>query len=190
MMNSRYLFFVFLILIAFSKEVLVFNEEVLILFCFSVFIYLIINYGGDMIASELDSRNKKIKEEFDLYKNLKATTLHHLVSYHKKQKLLNLELKTVLEFSKNEINNIERYYEDLLGSSIILNFEERLKRLVVFENKQNAKFQKEVVSKIMGILEDVYSCELYTNLNRSILEDCVKVLRNPNIIKNIDRLVK
>jgi F0F1-type ATP synthase membrane subunit b/b' len=66
MMSSRYLFFCFLILIAFSKEVLVFNEEVLILFCFSVFIYLIINYGGDMIASELDSRNKKIKEELDL----------------------------------------------------------------------------------------------------------------------------
>ena len=69
-MSSKYLYGVLLVLIALSKEFLVFNEEVLVLLAFSIFIYLLVNYAGEMIASELDSRKIKIKEEFDLYKNL------------------------------------------------------------------------------------------------------------------------
>jgi F0F1-type ATP synthase membrane subunit b/b' len=178
MMRSRYLFFCFLILIAFSKEVLVFNEEVLILFCFSVFIYLIINYGGDMIASELDSRNKKIKEELDLYKNLKATTLHHLVSYHQKQKLVNFELKQILDFSKNEVKPIEQHYENFVDSLVILNFEERLKRVVVSENKVDAAFQKQVFVDLRAYLINSYSVETNIKKRREISKNCIKQLQS------------
>ena len=178
MMSSRYLFFCFLILIAFSKEVLVFNEEVLILFCFSVFIYLIINYGGDMIASELDSRNKKIKEELDLYKNLKATTLNHLVSYHQKQKLVNFELKQILDFSKNEIKPIELHYENFVDSIVTLNFEERLKRVVVSENKIDAAFQKQVFVDLRAYLINSYSVESNTKKRREISKNCIKQLQS------------
>ena len=69
-MSSRYLYIILLALVALSKEFLVFNEEVLVLLAFAIFIYLLVNYGGEMIASELDARKEKIKEEFDLYKNL------------------------------------------------------------------------------------------------------------------------
>ena len=54
-MSSKYLYGVLLVLIAFSKEFLVFNEEVLVLLAFSIFIYLLVNYGGEMIADELDA---------------------------------------------------------------------------------------------------------------------------------------
>ena len=63
-MSSKYLYGVLLVLIALSKEFLVFNEEVLVLLAFSIFIYLLVNYAGEMIASELDSRKIKIKECF------------------------------------------------------------------------------------------------------------------------------
>ena len=53
-MSSKYLYGVLLVLIALSKEFLVFNEEVLVLLAFSIFIYLLVNYGGEMIAGELD----------------------------------------------------------------------------------------------------------------------------------------
>jgi F0F1-type ATP synthase membrane subunit b/b' len=178
MMSSRYLFFCFLILIAFSKEVLVFNEEVLILFCFSIFIYLIINYGGDMIASELDSRNKKIKEELDLYKNLKATTLHHLIGYHQKQKLVNFELKQVLGFSKNEVKPIELHYENSINSLVTLNFEERLKRAVISENKVDAAFQKQVFVDLRVYLINSYSVEMNTKKRVEISKNCIKQLQS------------
>ena len=113
-MSSKYLYGVLLVLIALSKEFLVFNEEVLVLLAFSIFIYLLVNYGGEMIAGELDSRKEKIKEEFDLYKNLQEKTFTHLISYHQKQKLLSSEIKEVFEISKAEIANIEKFYENSL----------------------------------------------------------------------------
>ena len=102
-MSSRYLYIILLALVALSKEFLVFNEEVLVLLAFAIFIYLLVNYGGEMIASELDARKEKIKEEFDLYKNLQEKTFTHLISYHQKQKLLNSEIKEIFEISKAEI---------------------------------------------------------------------------------------
>ena len=108
-MSSKYLYIVLLGLVALSKEFLVFNEEVLVLLAFAIFVYLLVNYGGEMIAAELDSRKEKIKEEFDLYKNLQEKTFTHLINYHKKQKLLSSEIKEIFEISKSEIANIERY---------------------------------------------------------------------------------
>ena len=78
-MSSKYLYIVLLGLVALSKEFLVFNEEVLVLLAFAIFVYLLVNYGGEMIAAELDSRKEKIKEEFDLYKNLQEKTFTHLI---------------------------------------------------------------------------------------------------------------
>ena len=66
-MSSKYLYVVLLMLIALSKEFLVFNEEVLVLLAFSIFIYLLVNYACEMISSELYARKIKIKEDFDLY---------------------------------------------------------------------------------------------------------------------------
>lgn len=79
-MSSKYLYVVLVGLVALSKEFLVFNEEVLVLLAFGIFICLLVNYGGGMIAGELDSRKEKIKEEFDLYKNLQEKTFAHLIS--------------------------------------------------------------------------------------------------------------
>jgi len=75
-MSSKYLYVVLLGLIAFSKEFLVFNEEVLVLLAFVIFIYLIVTYGGEVIGGELDLRKEKIKEEFDLYKNLQEKNFY------------------------------------------------------------------------------------------------------------------
>ena len=118
-MSSKYLYIILLGLVALSKEFLVFNEEVLVLLAFGIFIYLMVNYGGEMIAGELDSRKEKIKEEFDLYKNLQEKTFTHLISYHKKQQSLSTEIKEVFDISKSEINNIEKYYENLFQNFLV-----------------------------------------------------------------------
>ena len=44
---------ILLALVMLSKEFLVFNEEVLVLLAFGIFIYLLVNYGGEMIAGEI-----------------------------------------------------------------------------------------------------------------------------------------
>ena len=60
-MNSKYLLFVLLsILIVLSKEILVFNEEILVLFAFGIFIFLVYNFAGSLISLELNARGVKI----------------------------------------------------------------------------------------------------------------------------------
>lgn len=158
-MSSKYLYIILLGLVALSKEFLVFNEEVLVLLAFGIFIYLMVNYGGEMIAGELDSRKEKIKEEFDLYKNLQEKTFTHLISYHKKQQSLSTEIKEVFDISKSEINNIEKYYENLFQNFLVSNFEERLKRVSINENKTNSALQKEIFVDLRAHLMDSYSIE-------------------------------
>ena len=141
-MSSKYLYGVLLVLVALSKEFLVFNEEVLVLLAFAIFIYLLVNYGGEMIAGELDSRKEKIKEEFDLYKNLQEKTFTHLISYHQKQKLLSSEIKEVFEIRNQKLlilKNIMRIHYKIY---LYLNFEERLKRVSTNENKTNSRSSK------------------------------------------------
>ena len=179
-MSSRYLYIILLALVALSKEFLVFNEEVLVLLAFAIFIYLLVNYGGEMIASELDARKEKIKEEFDLYKNLQEKTFTHLISYHQKQKLLNSEIKEIFEISRAEISNIEKYYENSLQNFLVTNLEERLKRVATNENKNNAALQKEIFVDLRAYLMDSYSIEgnKMSKANRKqLLKNCVEQLK-------------
>jgi len=179
-MSSRYLYVALLGLVALSKEFLVFNEEVLVLLAFAIFIYLLVNYGGEMIAAELDSRKDKIKEEFNLYKNLQEKTFTHLISYHQKQKLLSSEIKEIFETSKSEIVNIEKYYENLLQNSLISNFEERLKRVSNNENKTNSALQKEIFSDLRTYLMESYSVEggkMSKKNRKQLLKNCVEQLK-------------
>tara|TARA_B110000305_G_C19361470_1_gene599690 strand:+ start:555 stop:1103 length:549 start_codon:yes stop_codon:yes gene_type:complete len=179
-MSSKYLYIILLGLVALSKEFLVFNEEVLVLLAFGIFIYLMVNYGGEMIAGELDSRKEKIKEEFDLYKNLQEKTFTHLISYHKKQQSLSTEIKEVFDISKSEINNIEKYYENLFQNFLVLNFEERLKRVSINENKTNSALQKEIFVDLRAHLMDSYSIEngkMSKKNRKQLLKDCVEQLK-------------
>lgn len=179
-MKSTYFYGALLLLVCFSKEFLVFNEEVLVLLSFAIFIFLLINYGGEMIASELDSRKQKIKEEFDLYKNLQEKTFIHLIAYHKKQKLLSFEIKEIFEISKSEIFNIEKYYENSLQNHLVFNFEERLKRVVTNENKTNLALQKEIFLELKSYLMNFYSVEsgmMTKKSKKQLFKSCVDQLK-------------
>jgi len=179
-MSLKYLYVVLLMLIALSKEFLVFNEEVLVLLAFSIFIYLLVNYAGEMISSELDARKIKIKEEFDLYKNLQEKTFTHLISYHQKQKLLSSEIKEVFETSKAEITNIEKFYENSLQNHLVSNFEDRLKRVSGNENKTNVVLQKEIFTDLRAYLMDSYSVEsnkMSKKNRKQLLKNCVEQLK-------------
>jgi len=180
-MSSKYLYVVLLGLVILSKEFLVFNEEVLVLFAFILFIYLFVVYGGEIIAGELDLRKEKIKEEFDLYKSLQEKTFMHLVSYYKKQRLLSLEIKEIFDISKVEILNIEKYYQSSLENLLILSFEERLKRVSINEKKTNAVLQNEIFVNLQFYLIKCYSIEgnKMSSTNRKLLlRSCVKQLKD------------
>lgn len=148
-MFYSYINLVLFCIILISKEILIFNEEVLVLFAFCFFVYLLTNYAGNLVVDELDNRSMKIKEEFDLYKNLQKKTLLYLVKFHKKQNLLSQELKEILSFSKYEILILEKSYPLSLRKQIIMLTDDQLKRILANESRFSFLAQKHVFSRLV-----------------------------------------
>jgi len=148
---------VLLVLIVFSKEILVFNEEVLVLFSFGIFSFLTYNFAGTMISSELDSRALKIKEEFVYYKDMQEKTLSHLISYHNKQKLLCDEVKSIFSTLKKDIDLILFNNSKLFLKSFTSIIEDKLKKIIANELKFNVLLQSKINNELYVYLLSKYS---------------------------------
>ena len=152
-MNSKnILFLLLLILIVLSKEILVFNEEILVLFAFGIFMFLVYNFAGNLISVELDARSIKIEEEFNFYKNMQQKTLNHLVSYHKKQVQLSEEVKSIFLMTKNDIKVVISNYSQLFSKFLINGIDDKLKKIVSMEFKFNSLLQEKVSSELHSFL--------------------------------------
>jgi len=157
-MNSKKLLLsVLLILIVLSKEILVFNEEILVLFSSGIFIFLTYNFAGSMIALELDARANKIQEEFNYYRDMQEKTLIHLISYHNKQKLLSEEIKAIFLITKKDIDLILSSYSKLFLKSLINTIEDKLKKVVANESKFNSMLQEKINAELYAYLITKYS---------------------------------
>ena len=152
-MNFKYLlFFLLSALIVLSKEILVFNEEILVLFAFGIFIFLVYNFAGSLISIELDSRSVKIEEEFSFYKQMQQKTLNHLISYHKKQILLSEEVKSIFSITKNDINVVTSNCSQLFLKFLINGIDDKLRKIVSIEVKFNSLLQDRIGSELYSFL--------------------------------------
>jgi len=152
MTYKKFEFFLLLTLIVFSKEILVFNEEILVLLSFIVFSFLFYNFTRDTICIELNLRSNKIKEEFDFYEETRKKTLIHIISYYSKQKLLSHKIKYIS-------TSIEENIKFILFNSFILhtkllnsNINDKLLRLILNESKVILLIQKKINSQLFIFL--------------------------------------
>lgn len=139
-----------LILIIFicAKEVLVFNEEILIVIAFSIFIYFVSNYAGSMIVDDLDDKAKIIQNKFDVYKNIEEKTIIHLLNYHKKREILSEKIKIIAKIKKLRMSIIRQYYKTNLNKQTFLQIEDTLNRFILNEYTNNSVFQEKFVLKL------------------------------------------
>jgi len=165
-----------LFLISLSKEILVFNEEILVLFSFGIFIFLVYNFGSTMISSELDSRAVKIQEEFNYYKNMQEKTLTHLVSYHKKQKLLSEEIKTIFVVIKKDISLIILTYSQLFIKSLNNAIEDKLKKIIASQSKFDSLLQIKISNELYMFLISKYSSSKDKKISQMFLTNSINKL--------------
>jgi len=168
------LFFV----IVLSKEILVFNEEILVLFAFGIFIFLVYNFGSSLISTELDSRSIKIKEEFDFYRNMQEKTLSNLIIYHNKQKLLSEEIKSIFSTIKKDIDLIIHIHSQLFVKSILYTIEEKLKKILTNESKFNSLLQEKISSELYSFLISKYSLSVDNKSSSLFLDKSIGFLSN------------
>lgn len=171
---------ILLVFIFISKEFIVFNEEVLVLVSFFIFIFLIINYAKSSINESLNSKLEEIKNEFDFYKNLQKQTVSYLINYHKKQTLLVGNIKKILLFSKEELNFIENCYSILWRNKVKLNFEDKLKKLVNCESQKNIFIQSFYLSNLNNFFITKYNILLkFAVFNKKVRKNIIlKSLEN------------
>jgi len=167
-----------LFLIALSKEILVFNEEILVLFSFGIFIFLVYNFGSTLISLELDSRAVKIQEEFNYYKSIQEKTLNHLISYHKKQKLLSDEIKSILSITTKDISLILSTYSQLFVRSFNNIIEEKLRKIIATESKFNALLQTKISNELHVFLISKYSSSKDKKSSLKLLSNSINYLTN------------
>jgi len=149
-------FFIFLILFVFSKEVIVFNEEVLILFSFSIFIYLVYNLLSNSISLELDNRSSKIQQEFTQYREVQKSTLSYLISYHDKQTRLLADIETIFNLTKVNVELIIRSYSELFIKNLYNLVEDKLKRVLINELKYKSLLQTKINNEL-----NIFLCSGY-----------------------------
>lgn len=176
-MNFKYsLFFLLSILIILSKEILVFNEEILVLFAFGIFIFLVYNFAGSLISAELDSRSVKIEEEFGFYKDIQQKTLTHLISYHKKQVLLSEEVKSIFLMTKNDIKIIISNYSQLFLKFLNNSIDDKLKKIASVELKFNSLLQEKISFELYSSLILKYSNNSNKKLSTILLTNSIQSL--------------
>ena len=126
-----------------SREILVYNEELLVAISFFVFVGFAYVNLSDVFAASLDDRAKQIQKEFDYYFALNEEVLELLISYHGKRKSLAKELKNISTFSQQEIRNILNKYQHALENNISLQLEQKLKTIYMKEQSINQFIQEE-----------------------------------------------
>lgn len=93
---------IFLLIITLtSKEILIFNEEIIIAFCFFLFVYVLTTSLGETIATELNERASKIRNEIESFYNVRTDTIINLINFHKMRKSLTNEIETLINFVEN-----------------------------------------------------------------------------------------
>jgi len=137
-----------LVIIVFSKEILVFNEEVLIVLAFSIFIYLVLNGASSMIAEELDEKAQSIQNKFNVYNDIQEKTIVYLCDYYTKREFLSTKIQKIETIQKARVSTIERYVKINCQKLVVSHIEDILTRFVLNEYISKNAFQQRFISKL------------------------------------------
>ena len=142
-----------LFVIACSKELFVFNEEVLILFTFTIFIYLVSTKAGSLIAQDLDTNILDIKNKFLTYKNLKEKSILYAINLIQRQNLLSIKIQNLLKLKNLYINKLVSSYQINTKKYIFTYIEDSLSRFALNERTKKIAFHKAYISFVLNFVK-------------------------------------
>lgn len=169
---------ILLVIVFISKEFLVFNEEILVLISFFVFIFLNIKFVKNTLNSIIDEKTSEIRSEFELYKVLQKKTISYVINYHVKQVNLIKKLDSISLFSKDEIFQVDSYFSLSFKNRMVFNFENKLKKMISLEFQKILFVQSYFLSLIDNFFLKKYRFLVTQNvfLKHNNLLNCLDVL--------------
>ena len=158
-----------LLIIIASKELLVFNEEILILFAFSLFIYLVATKAGSLITNDLDTNISEIKNKFLTYKNLKEKSILYAINYIQRQNLLSLKIQNLIKIKTFYTNKLLVSYNINIKKYIVMYLEESLARFALNERTKKIAFHNAYISFVFNFVKIIKKNVFQYKVNKKLV---------------------
>lgn len=136
----------------FSKEFLVFNEEILIFVSFIIFMYLCYHFLGQSLSKELNERNLNIQKNFLYYDRIQKDLICSLIFFHKNQQNMLLDIQNIILFLKGITALFSEKFLILLKKHIFYFFENNLKKFLSLEKTFKMKLQYNITNFIIKLI--------------------------------------
>jgi len=120
-------FLIFLVLS--SKNILIYNEELLIALSFVGFVVFSSHTMGDTFAEAFQTRSQAIQGELQTYFTMKEEVLVELIQKYKKRLALAQSLNSLGQVSTTEIGTLYKQREQALSSTVTSQMHQKLKTL-------------------------------------------------------------
>lgn len=147
-MGQLFPLFVYLLIILLSKELIVFNEEILVVLAFFTFIYLVIQNASNIISSELDEKSTAIKNKFDVYNTIQEKTIIYLCDYYTKREFLAKKIQDGNKTKLSRLGILNNHIQVGLVKETKSSVEEILIRFILNQNFANSIFQNRFGVKV------------------------------------------
>jgi hypothetical protein len=155
--------------VASSKNIIIYNEEIIILINFIAFLYFMYSTTSVSVVESLQERSDAIKHEFQRFLDLKKELLLTLISAHKKQKEFDLSLLAMA--GTNEIKFISQAAENVAQSRVYSKVMSKLKRLVQTKQSFTDSMQSSISNSFeASVLENFQNARLQAQLKNQAIE--------------------
>ena len=167
--------FIFLVFCVFSsKHIIIYNEEILVLLSFFLFVTFVSNYFGHNIKESLDERNIQIQKELAHFCILKRSSLETLSSKYQalaslKKALQALSLFTIFELKKD--NSQKKLKTFFLKESLI-----KLKNLKTLKASFSVKLQETMAKNLLNAIL-VNSLNKPKKVELNYIQNSIKLLK-------------
>ena len=159
-------------------EILLYNEETIVAFCFLVFVMLSYAPLSDMLASEFDDRYTKIFKQFDFSIGEKRLTL--LLDYYPK---LNLLVKKIIEiyiFSFEQKKSIIIKIHLALINNILVDLKQKLKTINIKQTNIVRQIQLEIITWFSQSIYNYYKLQSNVNISYAKLSNYIMIQKYIN----------
>ena len=169
-----------MVLTGFICMTMIMDAEILILFCFVLFVGLAYNAISSTVENTIETEKTKIEKELSNLYFLRNEILKNFILYHKIRISLVDEIKSLLVVSKKEVKNIIVAKKAILDNTLLSQTEAKLNFLLSKDASLVSLTQKESAATFKSTVLSVFSNE---NKSKKSLQDQI-LLENISILEN------
>lgn len=170
--NYRFIFIFFAV--AFSHNLIIINEEILVTFCFLAALFFLYSNLGESVADSLNERSEGIRKELSTFLLLKQENLQEL--YKSEESFLNTtkNLAILQQYSQDHFVNLDASQQKALTGLVAQNLHAKLEALQVVKKS----------------LQPALHAQMNTSFREAVLEDFTKINSSQSISECLSQIKK